>query len=140
MLCGGTMAEGWATYATGLMNELGFLTPLEQVADQHTTVQMLGRAIVDIELHHGTMSLDEAERFYRDEVGMSAAAARTEAVKISMFPTTGIMCWLGVQGIRDLRAQLERKRGRDWSLKAFHDELLSFGSIPVSFVSRLLAG
>ena len=141
MFCGGTMAEGWATYVTGLMNELGFLTPLEQVADQHTAVRMLGRAIVDIELHQGeTMTLGDAERFYRDEVGMSAAAARGEAVKNSMFPGTGIMYWLGTQGIRDLRAQVERQRGANWSLKSFHDTLLGFGSIPVPLVAELMLG
>jgi hypothetical protein len=139
MFCGGTMAEGWATYVTGLMDELGFLTPLERVADRHTAVRMLGRAIVDIELHQGTMSLDDAERFYRDEVGMSAAAARGEAVKNSMFPGTGIMYWLGTQTIIDLRRTLAQRRGPDWSLKHFHDELLGFGSVPVPLVAQLLA-
>lgn len=140
MFCGGTMAEGWATYVTGLMSELGFLTPLEQVADQHTAVRVLGRAIVDIELHQGeTMSLSDAEEFYREEVGMSAAAARGEAVKNSMFPGTGIMYWLGTQGIRDLRAALEQRRGSAWSLKTFHDELLGFGSIPVPLVAQLMS-
>ena len=54
------MAEGWACYACDLMEELGFLTPLERVAQQHTRVRLLARAIVDIELHHGTMTFDDA--------------------------------------------------------------------------------
>jgi hypothetical protein len=36
MFLGGTMAEGWACYATDLMDEIGFLTPDESLAQQHT--------------------------------------------------------------------------------------------------------
>jgi hypothetical protein len=138
MFCGGTMAEGWATYVTGLMDELGFLTPLEQVSDQHTRVRFLGRAIVDIELHRGAMSLDDAIAFYMTRIGMGADAARGEAVKNSMFPGTAIMYWLGTQGILDLRATLAKRRGSAFSLRTFHDELLAHGSIPVPLIARLL--
>ncbi len=138
MFCGATMAEGWATYVTGLMDEVGFLTPLDQLADQHSRLRFLARAIVDIELHQGAMSLDDAVRFYTDRVGMSADAARGEAVKNSMYPGTAIVYWLGTQSIRELRSTLERRRGGAFSLKGFHDEFLSHGSIPVPLIARLM--
>jgi uncharacterized protein (DUF885 family) len=138
MFCGGTMAEGWACYATDLMEELGFLTPLERVSQQHTRVRMLARAIVDIEFHQGTMSFTEAVAFYTERVGMSAEAARAEAVKNSMFPCTAIMYWLGTQGIHDLRAEMQRREGPRFSLRRFHGELLGYGSIPVPLMTRML--
>ncbi|MGH7620399.1 MAG: DUF885 family protein [Gemmatimonadaceae bacterium] len=138
MFCGGTMAEGWACYATQLVAELGFLTPLERLSEQHSRVRFLSRAIVDIELHQRTMSFGEAVRLYTDKVGMSAAAARGEAVKNSMFPCTAIMYWLGMQGILDLRDALRAKRGASFSLKGFHDELLGLGSIPVPLAARIM--
>ena len=138
MFLGGTMAEGWACYATDLMEELGFLTPLERVSQQHTRVRMLARAIVDIELHQGTMSFQEAIQFYVEKVGMSADAARGETVKNSMYPCTAIMYWLGTQGIHDLRAEIKRREGPMFSLRRFHGELLGYGSIPVPLVSRMM--
>jgi uncharacterized protein (DUF885 family) len=138
MFCGGTMAEGWACYATDLMEELGFLTPLERVSEQHTRVRMLGRAIVDIEFHQGTMSFTEAMAFYSERVGMSADAARAETVKNSMFPCTAIMYWLGTQGIHDLRAEMKRREGSRFSLRRFHGELLGYGSIPVPLITRMM--
>lgn len=138
MFCGGTMAEGWACYATQLVDELGFLTPLERLAEQHSRVRFLARAIVDIELHQRTMSFDDAVRLYTEKVGMSEAAARAEAVKNSMFPCTAIMYWLGTQGIVDLRETLRAKRGPAFSLKTFHDELLGLGSIPVPLAARIM--
>jgi hypothetical protein len=133
LFCGGTMAEGWACYATDLMDECGFLTEAERVAQQHTRVRMLARAIVDIEIHTGAMSLDVAAAFYREHAGMAHAAAHAEAVKNSMFPGTAMMYWLGTKGIHDLRASLS-----PGSLRAFHDNLLSHGSIPVSTIASLM--
>jgi hypothetical protein len=138
MFCGGTMAEGWACYATDLMEELGFLTPLERVSQQHTRVRMLARAIVDIELHQRTMSVAECVQFYVEQVGMSPDAARSEAVKNSMFPCTALMYWLGTQGIHDLRAEMKRREGDRFSLRRFHGELLGYGSIPVPLISRMM--
>jgi uncharacterized protein (DUF885 family) len=140
MFSGGTMAEGWACYATDLMEEVDFLTPLERVGEQQTRVRMLARAIVDLELHGGTMRLDEAAAFYAGEVGMPPDAARGEAVKNSMFPGTAMMYWLGTQGIHDLRARRAAADGAAFSLRAFHDELLSHGSIPVPMVATLMGG
>ena len=70
MFLGGTMAEGWACYATDLMDECGFLTPDESLAQQHTRARLLARAVVDIGLHDGTLTFDEAVAVYRDRVGM----------------------------------------------------------------------
>ena len=139
MFCGGTMAEGWACYATGMLEERGFLSPFERVAEQHSRVRFLARAIVDIELHQRSMSFSDAVQFYAERVGMPADAAKGEAVKNSMFPCTAIMYWLGTQGILDLRETLRARRGAGWSLKAFHDELLGHGSIPVALAARLMS-
>ena len=138
MFCAGTMAEGWACYATQLMDELGFLTPLEQVSEQHTRVRMLARAVVDIELHQKSMSFSDAIRFYMEQAGMPEPAARGEATKNSMFPCTAIMYWLGTKGILDLRDAMRAQRGEGFTLRAFHDDVLSRGSIPVALLSRLM--
>ena len=57
MFLGGTMAEGWACYATDLMDEIGFLTPEESLAQQHTRARLLARAVVDIGLHERTIDV-----------------------------------------------------------------------------------
>ena len=65
--------------------------------------------------------------------------AVAESTKNSMFPATALMYWLGTQTIRDLRAELRSTTSEaEFSLKAFHDELLSRGAIPVPLVARLM--
>jgi Bacterial protein of unknown function (DUF885) len=137
MLCGGTMAEGWACYATDLADEAGFLTPAERHAQHQTRRRIAARAIVDIRLHRGRLSLDEAAALYVERVGMTAAAAHAEAVKNSLFPGTACMYLAGSDAIRGLRRELESQLA-PFSLREFHDRLLSFGSVPVSLVARAM--
>jgi uncharacterized protein (DUF885 family) len=135
MLCGGTMAEGWACYATDLAAEAGLLTPLEEYAEAHGRVRMAARAVVDVALHHGEMTLEDAARFYESR-GWPPAGARTEAVKNSMYPATALMYLVGTDTIHRLRAEVARRTGSDFDLRHFHDDFLAHGSIPVSLVAE----
>ena len=47
------------------------------------------------------------------------------------------MYWLGTDGLHRLRRERERADGRRFSLRAFHDRVLSFGSIPVPLLERV---
>ena len=138
MFLGGSMAEGWACYATELMEEAGFLTPEEEVAEQHTRARLLARAVADVTLHTGAADLDTVAALYRERVGMPDAAARGEAVKNSMFPGAAIMYWLGTDTLRRLRRDRQRADGARFSLQQFHDRVLSFGSIPVPLVAAIM--
>ena len=138
MFCGGTMAEGWACYATGLMGELRGLTSLERVAEQHANVRQLARAVVDLSFHSGALSFDGAVAIFGNSTGVPPHVARAEMVKCSMFPGTAVMYWLGTQAILDLRERLRGRLGPSFSLKRFHDELLGFGSVPVPLIARMM--
>jgi hypothetical protein len=132
MLCGGTIAEGWACYATDLMDEIGFLTPLEHYAQIHSRLRMAARAVVDVRLHHECWSFEEAVAFYGERVGMTPVAARAEATKNSMFPGTGLMYFEGCRRIHGLRREVAARQGASFRLGRFHDRLLGYGSIPVT--------
>jgi uncharacterized protein (DUF885 family) len=139
MFLGGTMAEGWACYATDLMDDAGFFTPEESVAQQHTRARLLARAMVDIGLHEGSLSFDAAAAFYHDAIGMTPETARAETCKNSMFPGTALMYWLGTEELHQLRRERERREGAAFSLRGFHDQVLQYGSIPVPLIAELMS-
>jgi len=140
LFCGGTLVEGWACYATELMDEVGFLTPLESLSELQTRVRMAARAVADAALHTGAMTLDETAAFYEREAGMPAAAAKGEAVKNSMFPGTAMMYLIGTDAIHDLRRSMTVREGASFSLRGFHDRFLGYGAIPVSLIAESMAG
>jgi len=137
---GGTMAEGWACYASDLMGEFGFYTPREQFSELHSSIRMVSRAVVDASLHTGRMTFEEAAQFYVREAGMGTEAARSEVVKNSMFPATGAMYLLGTDAIHKLRNEMEKKLGVGFTLINFHDQFLKHGSIPVALIAQEMLG
>ena len=137
LFCGGSMAEGWACYATDLMEEIGFLTPLERCAHLYGRLRMAARAYVDVQLHHGALTLDEAAALYEHRIGLAPEAARAEAIKNSMFPGTAMMYMTGTDLIHGLRRELAARPG-PFDLRRFHDRLLAFGSVPVSLAGAAM--
>ena len=138
MFPGGSLAEGWACYVCDLMEEIGFLSPLERIAQQHTRVRIAARAVADLSLHSGALTPTTAAKLYVDRAAMSAAAAHGEATRNSMFPGTAVMYWLGTQELHRLRAAVRLRQGDAFSRRAFHDRVLSYGAIPVKLISKLM--
>ncbi len=140
MFPGGSLAEGWACYVCDLMEEIGFLTPLEQIAQQHTRVRIAARAVADLSLHTGRLTLAGTAELYHTRAHMTAAAARAEAVRNSMYPGTAVMYWLGTRGLHRLRVDVWARQGSAFSMRAFHDRVLKHGAIPVTLIARLMLG
>jgi uncharacterized protein (DUF885 family) len=136
LFCAGSLVEGWAVHATEMMGEqTDFLTPLEALSEAQGRVRMAARAIADVGIHTGAMTLDDAAEFYEREAGMTAAASMGEAVKNSLFPGAAMMYLIGTDAIYDLRRTLAEREGDAFSLRRFHDRFLSYGAIPVSLIA-----
>jgi uncharacterized protein (DUF885 family) len=117
------------------MEEVGFLTPLESLSQQQSRVRMAARAVADVGLHTGAMTLADATEFYEREAGMGHAAAEAEAVKNSMFPGAAMMYLIGTNAIHELRRRLQDPARSPFSAQSFHDRFLSYGAIPVSLIA-----
>ncbi|NPD70142.1 DUF885 family protein (plasmid) [Lichenicola cladoniae] len=134
LLSGGMAVEGWACYAEDLLMEApGFYSDAERLALKQYERRNAASVLVDIRLHCGLWSQQEAERFYRDEAGFAPARVHNELVRNSMFPGSRLMYWAGVEAIRALRA-----RWTGTTLE-FYDTLLSYGHSPVSTIEAEMA-
>ena len=140
MNCGGTMAEGWACYATDLMAEAGGLSAREIYAEYQTRTRMCARVIVDIRIHQGRFSFDQAVDFYVQNAGMTRDSATYETTRNSMYPGSAVMYLTGCDAIHELRKKLSALQGDRFSLRDFHDQFLSYGSIPVALIARAMLG
>jgi len=138
MFSGGSLAEGWACYVCDLMEEVGFLTPLERLAQQHTRLRIAARAVADLSIHTGRLTVPEAAALYHARAFMPPAAASAEAVRNSMFPGTAVMYWLGTRGLHALRAEIWGRERSTFSMRTFHDRVLKHGAIPVALIAKLM--
>jgi uncharacterized protein (DUF885 family) len=67
---------------------------------------------------------------------MAPEAAHNEAVKNSLFPGAAMMYLIGTDQIHDLRRAVAAREGAGFNLARFHNDFLSYGSIPVSLIAN----
>ncbi len=133
-LSAGSMVEGWACYVQDMMQEAqGFYTPVERLLLKSMERRNVASVLVDVRLHTGEWTPDQARDFYAGEGGFAPSRAEGEVTRNAMLPATRLMYWLGVTQIRALRA---RWRGE---AKGFHDTLIGYGHVPVAWAGEEMA-
>ncbi|MEQ1771023.1 MAG: DUF885 family protein [Devosia sp.] len=126
----GTLIEGWACYVEDLLMEVrGFYTPTEIMLLKQYERRNAASVLVDVKLHTGQWSMDEAMAFYR-EAGFAPSRVEGEVVRNSMLPGSRLMYFLGVEGINAMR---KRWKG---AAADFHDTLLSYGHVPLAWIGQ----
>jgi len=134
----GVFAEGWATYAEELMTERGFGGPELRLQQLKMYLRLLINAIIDQRIHMHGMSRSDAVRLMMDRGFQEEGEA---AVKWSRACLTSVQLstyFFGNLRINDIRARAERQDGEDFDLRAFHDALLSFGTIDPGYIPVLM--
>ncbi len=133
--------EGWGMYSEQMMREEGFDTAPNFRLNMHTdAIWRACRIILDIRMHRGELSVDEAVAFLVEQTSFEEANARAEVHRYTYTPTYQLSYLLGKVLLLQLRADERRRLGPAFSLKRFHDTLLRNGSLPISYHRRLLAG
>ena len=124
--------EGWALYCEEMMYNKGFYG-----TDTRRYLNILGgilfraaRIVVDVKLHTGQMSLDEAVTWMADALDSDTAWTRIEVNRYALNPTIQMSYLIGKLEVLKLRDASKQKDGEGFSLKEFHDKLLSEGSLP----------
>jgi uncharacterized protein (DUF885 family) len=131
--------EGWGMYSEQLMREQAFDdAPNFRLALYTDAIWRAARIILDVRMHRGELSVEEATEFLVAQTSFEGANARAEVNRYTYTPTYQLSYLLGKVLLLQLRAdEQERLRSR-FDLRAFHDTLLNNGSLPISFHRRLL--
>jgi uncharacterized protein (DUF885 family) len=131
-------AEGWAFYCERMMREAGFDdTPKGWYIVHTDAIWRATRIILDVQLHRGGISFDEAVDRLIAETGFERPAAVAEIKRYTMSPTQPLSYLFGRHMIERLKADVQARQGADFDLRRFHDTLLYGGTMPVSYARRL---
>jgi uncharacterized protein (DUF885 family) len=133
--------EGWGMYSEQMMREEGFDDgPAFRLAMYTDVVWRACRIILDIRMHRGELTADEATDFLVEHTSFETANARAEVRRYTYTPGYQLSYLLGKVLILGLREEEKRRLGPAYDQRAFHDTLLRNGSLPISFHRRLLRG
>ncbi len=140
ILSSGTFVEGWAVYSERVMVDAGYLGGDDRMRLINLKWYLRGitNALMDQAIHVDGMTRDEAMKLMveggfqeeREAAGKWTRAQLTSAQLSTYF--------VGTQEHWDLRRTVEKAWGEDFTLKSYHDKILSFGSPPVMFVRALV--
>ena len=124
--------EGWALYTEKLGKEMGiYETPYEDFGRLTYEMWRAARLVIDTGLHHKGWTRDQALAYLRDRTALSEHEVTTEVDRYISWPGQALSYKLGEIAIVKLRAEAERELGDRFDIKAFHDAILSQGSVPL---------
>ena len=136
----GIFVEGWALYGEEMLMRTG-LYP-ENSAAQGQILRLSryrsARIGVDVNLHTGKWSFEQAVQYFMEGGGLDREAAEGEAAGAASSPTQKISYIIGKWQIMNLLGRYRDKAGANFRLGQFHDDLLKNGSLPLSIVEWLL--
>lgn len=140
LLASGTFIEGWGVYAEQLMSEEGFLDrdPLMRLIALKWYLRGIANAIIDQAIHVDGMNREEAMKLMVQDTFQEEREAALKWVRAQLTSTQLSTYFVGYQEHRDLRTAAEKTWADKFTLKRYHDGILSFGSPPVRFVKALL--
>jgi uncharacterized protein (DUF885 family) len=130
------LCEGWALYAEQLMSEEGYFTSEERFFQLEWRLVRAARVLIDVGIHTGKMSLEQARSLLVDEVHLEPVLASSEVRRYALSPTQPLSYVVGESQIRAMRERWLREGRGD--VRAFHEAVLSEGSIPPAFIERAI--
>jgi len=130
-------SEGWAFYGEEMLMRAGLYDndPAGREAVIHLMRHRATRVLVDIGLASGAMTLPQAIAFFKQNAGIDQDTAYGEGTRFAMGPGQAIDYLTGKSQIESLMAEDEDRMGSSFTLGAFHDRLLSYGTVPYSTIA-----
>ncbi|WP_254460935.1 DUF885 domain-containing protein [Xanthomonas sacchari] len=140
VLRSGVFAEGWAVYTERMMQEQGYLDndPLFHLVQLKFYLRSIANALLDQGVHVDGWSKQQALHLMIHDAFQQQSEAEGKWVRAQLTSAQLPTYFVGVQEHLDLRKAMQDKLGDKFNLKAYHDQVLSYGAPPVRFVRELM--
>lgn len=138
VLWSGSFVEGWAAYAEQVMADQGFYDddPVYKLVQLKVWLRSITNAILDQAIHCDGMTEQQAMALMTQTAFQEEREAAGKWSRARMSATQLSTYFVGRQEHEALRAEAEKKPG--FTLKSYHDTVLSFGSPPARYAGALM--
>jgi uncharacterized protein (DUF885 family) len=129
-------AEGWALYSEVLGKEIGFYQdPVSDYGRLNSEMLRAVRLVVDTGIHDKNWSRQQVID-YMHANDINDALAQTEADRYIAWPGQALAYKMGQLTILKLRDEAKTQLGEKFDLKAFHDEIVNGGAMPLDLLQE----
>jgi len=136
----GVFVEGWALYGEEMLMRTGLYPDNSPAQGQILRLSRYrsARIGVDVNLHTGKWTFEQAVQYFMEAGGLDREAAEGEAAGAASSPTQKISYIVGKWQIMNLLGRYRDKAGANFQIGQFHDDLIKNGSLPLSIVEWIL--
>ncbi|WP_277381532.1 DUF885 domain-containing protein [Stenotrophomonas maltophilia] len=140
VLRSGLFAEGWAVYTERMMQEQGYLDndPLFHLVQLKFYLRTISNAILDQGVHVDNWDREKAMHLMTHDAFQQESEAAGKWVRAQLTSAQLPTYFVGAQEHFDTRKAMQDKLGDTFNLKAYHDQMLSYGAPPVRFARQLM--
>lgn len=140
VLRSGMFAEGWAVYTEKMMADAGYLDndPLFRLVQLKFYLRTIANAILDQGVQVDGWTREQAMDLMVNQTFQQEREAAGKWTRAQLTSAQLPTYFVGVQEHFDTRKAVEAKLGDQFDLKAYHDQVLSYGAPPVRFVRQLM--
>jgi uncharacterized protein (DUF885 family) len=125
--------EGWALYSERLAHEMGrYQDPYSEYGRLENEMWRDIRLVIDTGVHSKHWSRDQMVEYFHKYTAMDEPNIQTEVDRYIAWPGQALAYKLGQLEILKLREEARRKLGDNFDIRAFHDEVLSNGALPLN--------
>lgn len=129
--------EGWGLYSESLGEEMGFYTdPYSRFGALTYEMWRAIRLVVDTGMHSLGWTRDQAIDFFRQNAGKADHDIIVEVDRYIAWPGQALAYKIGELKLKELRSFAQEKLGASFDIRAFHDEVLGHGALPLDILER----
>ena len=129
--------EGWGLYAEHLGKDIGFYQdPYSDFGRLEADIFRAIRLVVDTGVHSDHWTRQQMVDYFHAHSGLDDATVNAECDRYVAWPAQALGYKIGQLKILELRARAEKTLGPKFNLRAFHDQVIDSGALPLDVLDQ----